>query len=45
MAKKESNVSLKRKKVKISRPGVHSKNKASKVKSSKSYIKKNRGQG
>ena len=30
---------------KISRPGVHSKAKASNLKSSKNYVKKNRGQG
>jgi hypothetical protein len=29
----------------ISRPGVHSKNKSSKLKSSKNYSKKYRGQG
>lgn len=30
---------------KISRPGVHSKCKTSKLKSSKNYVKLNRGQG
>jgi hypothetical protein len=35
----------KKEKKKISRPGVHSKTKASKLKSSKNYLKKNRGQG
>lgn len=30
---------------KISRPGVHSKAKTSNLKSSKNYVKKNRGQG
>lgn len=29
----------------ISRPRVHSKSKTSKLKSSKNYVKKNRGQG
>lgn len=29
----------------ISRPGVHAKSKTSKLKSSKNYVKKNRGQG
>jgi hypothetical protein len=29
----------------IKRPGVHSKSKTSKLKSSKNYVKKNRGQG
>lgn len=29
----------------ISRPGIHSKAKTSKLKSSKNYVKKNRGQG
>ncbi len=32
-------------KVKVKRKGVHSKNKQSKLKSSKNYIKKYRGQG
>jgi hypothetical protein len=31
--------------VKVSRPGVHSKTKTSKLKSSKNYKKLNRGQG
>ncbi len=30
---------------KINRPGVHAKSKTSKLKSSKNYVKKNRGQG
>lgn len=30
---------------KVSRPGVHSKSKSSKLKSSKNYLKKYRGQG
>ena len=30
---------------KINRPGIHSKSKTSKLKSSKNYAKKNRGQG
>lgn len=32
-------------KPKVSRPGVHSKTKTSKLKSSKNYVKLNRGQG
>jgi len=32
-------------KVKVKRKGIHSKNKQSKVKSSKNYVKKYRGQG
>lgn len=43
MAKQtESN---KRESKKINRPGVHAKSKTSKLKSSKNYVKKNRGQG
>ena len=32
-------------KVKVNRKGIHSKNKQSKLKSSKNYVKKYRGQG
>jgi hypothetical protein len=32
-------------KVKVKRKGIHSKNKQSKLKSSKNYVKKYRGQG
>ena len=32
-------------KVKVSRPGVHAKTKTSCLKSSKNYVKQNRGQG
>ena len=32
-------------KVKVKRKGIHSKNKPSKLKSSKNYVKKYRGQG
>lgn len=43
MAKQtESN---KRESKKINRTGVHAKSKTSKLKSSKNYVKKNRGQG
>lgn len=35
----------KRESKKINRPGVHAKSKTSKLKSSKNYVKKNRGQG
>jgi len=34
-----------KKSVKVSRPGVHAKSKTSKLKSSKNYVKKNKGQG
>ena len=44
MAKVQSVVKKKESK-KVSRPGVHSKTKSSKLKSSKNYLKKNRGQG
>jgi hypothetical protein len=44
MAKIQTVVKKKEKK-RVSRPGVHSKTKASKLKSSKNYLKKNRGQG
>lgn len=40
-----SSSSVKLKKTKVSRPGVHSKNKTSKLKSSKNYSKSYRGQG
>ena len=36
---------LKQDKPKVSRPGVHAKTKTSKLKSSKNYTKKYRGQG
>lgn len=44
MAKVQS-VVKKKEKTKVSRPGVHSKTKSSKLKTSKNYLKKNRGQG
>jgi hypothetical protein len=44
MAKIQTVVKKKEKK-KVSRPGVHSKSKTSKLKSSKNYKKLNRGQG
>jgi hypothetical protein len=34
-----------KKDIKVSRPGVHAKSKTSKLKSSKNYVKQNRGQG
>jgi len=40
-----SNSSVKLDISKVSRPGVHSKNKSSKLKSSKNYLKKSVGQG
>jgi hypothetical protein len=47
MAKAKSSIttSTKRVRKKVSRPGVHSKKKTSKHKSSKNYKKLNRGQG
>ena len=42
---KQTNSVQKRVKVKISRPGIHSKNKTSKLKSSKNYKKSYRAQG
>lgn len=44
-AKSSSTVSVKREKKKVSRPGVHAKNKSSKIKTSKHYKKPYRGQG
>jgi hypothetical protein len=44
-AKSSTTTSIKRKKKKVSRPGVHAKTKTSKTKSSKNYKKPNRGQG
>ena len=40
-----SNSSVKLETSKVSRPGVHSKSKSSKLKTSKNYVKKNVGQG
>lgn len=42
---KVKNESIKLEKKKISRPGVHSKSKTSSLKSSKNYVKLNKGQG
>ena len=42
---KSNTTSIKIEKPKVSRPGVHSKSKTSKLKSSKNYKKLNRGQG
>lgn len=42
---KVKNESIKLEKKKVSRPGVHSKSKTSKLKSSKNYVKLNKGQG
>ena len=42
---KQTNTVQKRVKIKVSRPGVHSKNKTSKLKSSKNYKKSYSGQG
>jgi hypothetical protein len=45
MAKVSTNSSVKLETPKVSRPGVHSKSKSSKLKTSKNYIKKSVGQG
>jgi hypothetical protein len=42
---KTASVATKMTKKKISRPGIHSKSKTSKLKSSKNYKKKYKGQG
>ena len=44
MAKK-TNIYQYKIKSKVRRPGVHAKSKSSNLKSSKNYVKKNRGQG
>jgi hypothetical protein len=44
-ANTSSNSPVKLKTSKVSRPGVHSKTKTSKLKQSKNYSKKSRGQG
>ncbi len=44
-SKGSNSVSVKREKRKVSRPGIHSKTKTSKLKNSKNYKKLNRGQG
>jgi preprotein translocase subunit SecD len=43
--KSSTSTSVKREKKKISRPGVHSKTKTSRLKQSKNYKKRSRGQG
>jgi hypothetical protein len=45
MKKSSTTTTKKLNKNKVSRPGVHAKTKSSKLKSSKNYLKKNRGQG
>jgi hypothetical protein len=42
---KQTNTSEKKVKIKVSRPGVHSKTKTSKIKTSKNYKKLYNGQG
>jgi hypothetical protein len=44
-AKTTTNTSVKLDKPKKKRPGVHAKTKSSKLKQSKNYLKKNKGQG
>jgi hypothetical protein len=44
-AKQGTTTSTKVNKTRKKRPGVHSKSKSSKLKSSKNYLKKNKGQG
>lgn len=45
MAKVKDNTGGVKTKIKVSRPGVHSKTRTSKLKTSKNYRKLNRGQG
>ena len=45
MAKAKMNLQAFIKKSKTKRPGVHAKSKSSKIKQSKNYVKKYRGQG
>jgi hypothetical protein len=45
MAKQAATSSSKLERTKKKRPGVHSKSKSSKLKQSKNYLKKTRGQG
>ena len=44
-AKTTTNTSVKLEKSSKKRPGVHAKSKSSKLKQSKNYLKKNKGQG
>lgn len=41
----QGNTRLYTKKQKVKRPGIHSKNKAGRIKGSKNYLKRYRGQG
>lgn len=45
MAKTQTNTSIKKPKLEVSRPGVVAKNRNSKIKGSKNYKKQYRGQG
>jgi hypothetical protein len=45
MAKAKMNLVVFKKKPKVRRPGCHAKTKLSKLKTSKNYVKKYRGQG
>jgi len=45
MAKAKENTNSKKVSRKVNRKGIHAKTKSSKLKSSKNYFKKNRGQG
>jgi hypothetical protein len=45
MAKAKFEVALKKEKKNVSRPGIHAKTKSSKLKNSKNYKKRYRGQG
>ena len=42
---KQTNVTIHTRKPKVKRPNVHAKSKTSKLKSSKNYVKLNKGQG
>lgn len=44
-SKKQTENRIHQRKPNVKRPGVHAKTKASKLKQSKNYLKRNRGQG
>jgi hypothetical protein len=44
-AKVKSESTVKKEKIKVRRKGIHAKTKSSKLKNSKNYVKKYRGQG
>jgi len=44
-AKVKADYSVKKEKIKVNRKGIHAKTKSSKLKKSKNYVKRYRGQG